>query len=133
MPVWRLIIHDWSKFTPREWGAYARRFGSGRGGSFDKAADPDEFHRAWTHHWHVNPHHWEHWLSLRGDGSLTPMEMPETYVREMVADWMGAGRAYTGRWDISQWYSKNRDRILLAPDARLMVDRLVSDMAWDYV
>jgi hypothetical protein len=29
--------------------------------------------------------------------------MPETYVREMVADWMGASRAYTGSWDMTEW------------------------------
>jgi hypothetical protein len=37
--------------------------------------------------------------------------MPEIYVREMVADWWGASRAYTGSWDMSDWLTKNLPRI----------------------
>lgn len=124
-PLWRLAIHDWSKLTPAEWGPYVRRFSSGRAGAFDKAADPDEFHRAWTHHWHRNAHHWEHWLAFKGDGSVKPLVMPERLVREMVADWMGAGRAYTGTWDARDWYEKNRDRIVLAPETRARAEDLL--------
>ena len=51
--------------------------------------------------------------------------MPLPLIREMVADWMGAGRAITGRWDITEWYEKNRDAIQLAPDTRATVDLLV--------
>lgn len=28
-PLWRLVIHDWSKLTPREWGAYVASFYGG--------------------------------------------------------------------------------------------------------
>lgn len=125
VPLWRLIIHDWSKLTPTEWGGYARRFYGGRGGLLDNSADPEEFHRAWTHHWHRNPHHWEHWLAITYDGELRPMLMPETYVREMVADWMGAGRAITGRVDIIPWYTKNAERMNLHPDVRQQVENLL--------
>lgn len=31
------------------------------------------------------------------------VEMPLHYVTEMVADWMGAGRTYTGSWDMTDW------------------------------
>ncbi len=37
-----------------------------------------------------------------GQGSLLPM--PEWAVREMVADWLGAGRVYEGQWpDPNNW------------------------------
>jgi len=62
VPLWRLLIHDWTKFTPAEWGPYVRRFYAGRGSQWEKDADPAEFHMAWRHHWTRNPHHWEYWL-----------------------------------------------------------------------
>ena len=116
--LWRLVIHDWTKFAPSEWCPYVHRFSSGRAGDFDKSADPDEWHRAWTHHWHRQPHHWEHWLAFGSDGVARPMLMPCRFVEEMVADWMGASRAYTGSWDVREWYAKNRERIVLHDESR---------------
>jgi hypothetical protein len=26
VPLWQLLVHDWTKFTPMEWGPYVRRF-----------------------------------------------------------------------------------------------------------
>jgi hypothetical protein len=122
--LWQLLIHDLSKFSSAEFGPYARRFGGGRGGKADHAGDPPEWRDAWKHHWTRNPHHWEYWCG--GDGAmLTPM--PEHYAREMVADWCGASRGYTGRWDITAWYAANRERIILHPTTRALVDQLVAE------
>ena len=108
VPVWRLIIHDWSKFTPSELPHYGRRFFGG---------DPDQegFARAWVHHQNHNPHHWEYWVTrsdhrigISGDSNnAVALDMPEDYVREMVADWCGASRAYTGSWSILKWVEAN--------------------------
>lgn len=129
VPLWRLLIHDLSKFGRAEWGPYVRRFAGGRAGAMDHAADPDEWKRAWGHHWHRNPHHWEHWLHLTDDGRTVPLAMPEMYVREMVADWMGAARAYTGQWDARNWYGKNHERIKLHPDSCAFAERLLIEVA----
>ena len=131
VPTWRLIVHDVSKFSPAEWNPYRRRFFSGRAGVLDKRQDPDDFHRAWTHHWHANTHHWEHWLRV-ADGAgpgvlyLEAMPMPDVCIREMVADWFGAGRAITGSWsNVHSWYADNRDRILLTDDDRDRAEELL--------
>lgn len=118
--LWRLLVHDYSKFSRAEWGPYVRRFGMGRAGQMDKAADPEEFLAAFRHHWKRNPHHWEYWVE-KGVAKL----MPEEYIREMVADWMGAGRAYTGRWEVREWYEKNRGRMNLHPGTRAWVEALL--------
>jgi hypothetical protein len=127
VPLWRLIIHDASKLTPAEWGPYVRRFYGGRAGQLDKADDPDDFHRAWMHHWHHNAHHWEHWLTFDDAGGYRPLKMPPVLVREMVADWMGAGRAITCQWNIDSWYSANSTRMTLHPDVRRQVEMLLVD------
>lgn len=104
-PLWRLIIHDWSKFTPSEYPHYQRNF-------FGAKDDPEGFARAWIHHQNTNPHHWEYWFD-RSKNEWA--EMPMWAVREMVADWMGASRAYEGVWPQSfeswPWMQKNFTRI----------------------
>lgn len=47
------------------------------------------------------------------------LPMPEKYVREMAADLMGAGKAYTGSWDISEWLEKNASKMVLHPDTTI--------------
>lgn len=126
VPIWRLIVHDGSKLSRAEWGPYLRRFYDGRSGRLDHELDPDEFHRAFVHHWHRNSHHWEHWLAFGKSGTYRAMEMPDVSVREMVADWLGAGRAYTGAWGATEWYLKNCDTIVLHPKTRSRVHELLA-------
>jgi hypothetical protein len=110
------------KFSPAEWNPYVTFFYGGERMSDTKSA----FSRAFHHHIHRNAHHWEHWLRYKaGDGSFSALEMPEKLVREMVADWAGAGRAITGEWELASWYADNRKRIKLHPATRRRVDALV--------
>ena len=51
--------------------------------------------------------------------------MPEKYAREMVADWAGAGRAITGKWETLEWYKKNQEKILLHPETRSLVESIL--------
>lgn len=101
-PWWRLAIHDWSKYTPAEAPHYGRQF-------FGAKDDPNGFARAWLHHQNVNPHHWEYWISRTGHDRASHLKgslrMPMWAVREMVADWLGASRAYEGTWpkDWKSW------------------------------
>lgn len=131
VPLWRLITHDLSKFSRAEWTPYVNRFIKGRAGTFDKSSDPDEWHKAWNHHWHNNPHHWEYWLAdfEFADTDLShvsAMEMSYSYAEEMVADWMGASKAYTGSWDTTDWYRKNELRMILNPTTRAYVELIIA-------
>lgn len=122
-PLWLLFIHDWSKFTPAEAPHYGRQL-------FGTKDDPIGFSKACLHHQNLNPHHWEYWIPRieddRGgfrDGD--PLPMPEKYVREMVADWMGAGRVYEGEWPKScnnwPWFEHNFPMLKLHPETAEMV------------
>lgn len=123
-PLWRLLIHDWSKLTPAEWGPYVRSFyGPQPRTDAVKAA----FDAAWLHHQHRNAHHWQHWVLREDSGRTKVLPMPERLAREMVADWMGAGRAITGRWDVATWYEFNQGKILLADETRELVERLLRE------
>ena len=124
-PLWRLLIHDWSKLTPAEWFPYVASF-YGRAGRTPEVRSA--FDAAWLHHQHRNPHHWQHWLLRDDDGDTIALRMPEGLVREMVADWLGAGRAITGRWDVAGWYAVNRHKIVLHPETAALVDALIADL-----
>lgn len=121
-PLWRLVIHDWSKFLPDEWFAYARSFyGPRERSSETKAA----FKVAWLKHIHRNSHHHQHWVLREDSGREIALKMPQGIAREMVADWAGAGRAITGRWELAEWYGKNKYHMRLHPDTAVFVDSLI--------
>ena len=83
------------------------------------------FDVAWNLHQKRQLHHWQYWLLTLDSGETTPLPMPERFVREMVADWVGAGRAITGRIEVAEWYAKNRDRIQLEIRTRALVEGLI--------
>jgi hypothetical protein len=97
VPLWRLVIHDWTKFTPAEWGPYVRHFFPA-----GQIAEPAAFDRAWEHHWTRNPHHWQYWTRGRPGA---PVFMPDT----------------------AAWYTAHRERIGLALETRALVERLLGE------
>lgn len=175
VPLWRAIIHDWTKLLPCEWMPYVRWFYAlpkvgetvdtnsfegwggpavvvetrsmsesrnkvrliGEGGSaepfwcFDfevegMPAASSAFDAAWLHHQKRNLHHWQAWLLIRDTGETVAMPMPETYAKEMIADWSGAGLAITGNPDPREWYLRNRDKINLESTTRNFVERALA-------
>jgi hypothetical protein len=185
-PIWRLIVHDLSKFRPSEWFAYVNFFYGKKIESLAKDRQ-EAFDRAWLHHQRRNPHHWQYWVLTEdnpggehhpnkndGDinsisvrvrdkygadqkvvcevpipagidgytaidigffnaqticsalnGGVKVIRMPPKYVKEMVADWAGAGRAITGKWEVADWYEKNCDRMLLDNVIRFEIRQLM--------
>lgn len=125
-PLWNLIIHDWSKFTPAEWFAYTEHFyGKDRGTPFRPHSS--DFRIAWLHHIHLNPHHWNHWVEIGNRGKVIAYEMPEKYAREMIADWLGAERGISGTWDYRKWWDVNKDKVVLHPKTRDLVLQLLGE------
>jgi hypothetical protein len=114
VPEQQLLVHDASKLDPIEWCAYASQF-QGSGAS-------RKFARAWLHHIQHNPHHWQHWMFPDGytikDSDVVNgiLPMPNDYMLEMVADWMGSSMTYTGTWDMTDWLEKHLPRIRLHPN-----------------
>lgn len=129
--LWDLVCHDLSKFTPEELPHYQRQF-------FGSKDQPLQFTYAWNHHQKHNKHHWEYWIPVTGhsrggysDGQ--PIPMPERYVREMVADWMGAGRAYDSEYPNVmhwEWFDKNQAKIMshCHPDTKEMIFKVLSEL-----
>ncbi len=123
-PLWRLLTHDWTKFLPCEFGPYARYFYEADGTKSLRRGVDEEFALAWLHH-QRNRHHWQAWISIGDDGGFEALPMPDDYAREMVADWMGAGRAITGTWEAREWYLKNKEDMILHTTTRRKVEQLL--------
>lgn len=135
VPLWRLIIHDWSKFTPTELFGYAGNIGG--------VTSKERWAKSWLHHLHHSPHHPEHWvLSWRGNPDfynetgqpvarfVTVLPMPKTYVREMIADMMGSSKAYTGSWSIAEWLNQNGPDMHLHDETIVLINKVMEEIGY---
>ena len=111
--LFQALVHDASKFLPSEYIPYARWFYGGK-------KNRREFDVALLHHKNRNPHHFEYWIGRQEVGvrGIQALPMPEKYLRELIADWMGAQRAYNegSVGDYRSWYEKNRQAIKFHPE-----------------
>ncbi len=57
------------------------------------------------------------------DERINCSPIPELYMREMLADWRGAGRAITGKDNTPKWYAANRNKMKLHPDTKAWIDQ----------
>jgi hypothetical protein len=124
VPIWIALVHDWDKFLPDELIPYSRYSYAPDGAklkreTFTNTDDP-AFNQAVLLHYRRNKHHWEHWCS----GSPVASRIPDVYVREMVADWRGAGRGQ-GRPDTKAWYLANCHKMNLHRETRILVEKLL--------
>lgn len=121
--IGRLLIHDWQKLTSAEWKPYVDRFYRSESprradGGYDPTVQGEEFTRAFHHHVAHGSHHWQYWLLPKDDGGSKVLEMKEAALVEMLADWMGAGRAIAGTWSPVKWYQANAKNMHLHGETR---------------
>lgn len=123
------ITHDMSKFRPKEFIPYARKF---YGIYPQRAVSPSlprtnykgpyqddierEFLKAWEEHFTKNKHHEEHWIK---NGYLSPM--PEKYVDQMLADWSAMGIEFGDTAE--EYYLKSYNDKEFHKSTRLMIEK----------
>ena len=120
----RYPSHDLSKWGVEEFLQYENFF---YGEHTEKVTE--EFDKAWLHHQNTNPHHWQYWVLIRDDGSITPLDIPDEYIQEMVSDW--GSFAWNNRTGdaLLEWYSTNNKNMILSENTRRKVDELVMHVA----
>ncbi len=131
---WRGITHDLSKFRPSEFIPYARFFYGNYPSLKDVHGDPRnrvsrwkedverDFDFAWLLHQKRNDHHWQWWILPEDDGGTKILPMSPHARMELIADWIGAGMAITGRKDPWPWYQENKDKMRLHPETRCIIE-----------
>lgn len=113
-------VHDMSKRGTHEYDAYDSYFYGER--------DEDAFNRAWLHHIHNNPHHWQHWVLVNDNGSLMALEMPKLYALEMIADWWSFSWRQGNLFEVFKWYEENKDGMVLHTKTRELVEGILGEI-----
>ena len=93
---WQGLIHDLSKFSWTEFSESVKFYQEGKSSPIVAAKKAQGYSLAWQHHKGRNPHHYEHWTDKYDDGTIA-LKMPFKYILELIADYLGAGRAYQGK------------------------------------
>lgn len=120
-------VHDQSKYDKEEYDAYDSYF-------YGNHTRPPEvqaaFDKAWLHHIHLNPHHWQHWVLLEDDPNLGSfgkvLDMPLEYIYEMIADWWTFSWKNNHLMGIFDWYAAHQNNIRLSLKTRMIVEQLLS-------
>jgi hypothetical protein len=122
-----------SKFMPLEFIAYAKFFYNEDGTKkqirnatgYYKPTDTGslDFDLAWLHHTHHNDHHWQYWtvVDTEVEGNIKKHDMPKNAIREMICDWIGAGKAQ-GTPDTYRWYKTNRDKMIISDRTKELIE-----------
>lgn len=126
IPLWSAIVHDWSKLLPIEARGYIEKI---------CGEENIRFPHALLHHWNHSPHHYQYWIARTDhlyyldnvDIENNCFLMPERYIREMIIDWLAAGRLVTGQWDFSEWADVNLPKMQLHPFSRLVLMKIINE------
>lgn len=135
VPIHQLIVHDWTKLRPSEWRPYVAHF-YGKSSPTTREGyyhQPDlakvAFNTAWLRHCMDNKHHWQRYAMVSEPGAEpVVIPMPRRFIREMVADWSGAGKAQGVGPNPNPWYERNRDRMILHPETRRYVEQVLGEL-----
>lgn len=116
--------HDKSKYDEAEYDAYDAYFYGG----MKTQAVLDEFNRAWLHHIHHNPHHWQYYILIQDDDETICVEMPYQYILEMICDWWAFSWKKGDLFEIFKWYDDHKKHIQLGPETRKTVEDILNKL-----
>ncbi len=82
------------------------------------------------HHKGRNKHHYEYWEDNFDNGGQ-PIEMPLKYKKEMLCDYLGAGKAYYGKSftfekELQWWNVKKSKPIAMHPNDKAFIDKYMN-------
>lgn len=125
------LLHDMSKFSPTEFFESIKYY-RGTSSPIDACKADKGFSLAWQHHKGRNPHHYEYWTD-NYDSGTTRIEMPRKYAVEMICDFLGASRAYTGDkfsyGAVLEWWSRKKQSATMHPNTEALVDNVINGLA----
>lgn len=126
------LLHDLSKFSPVEFFESVKYY-QGDGSPIDACKKANGYSKAWLHHKGRNPHHYEYYIDNFDNGG-EPLVMPYKYAVEMLCDYLGAGRAYSGKsftytGEQKWWMNKVSKPIAMHPVIKCFLDLCFDNIA----
>jgi hypothetical protein len=125
VPLGQLLAHDLSKLSRGEYIPSVRFKYAPQPLSAEDEAACDAGREL---HWRRNGHHPEHWLGSGAGGQPRPIEMPDRFRREMLADWRAVGRMK--RLRTRPWYEGSFDASILHPATRAWIEQEIDRGGW---
>lgn len=126
---WNIGVHDLSKYGKEEYDAYDEYF---YGSNKDDVRVKERFNKAWLHHIHNNPHHWQYWVLIEDDPengrNFVCIEMPKHYIIEMVCDWWAFSWASKNLYAIFDWYRAHFANIKLHEKSQLYLEKVLLEL-----
>lgn len=131
---WQGITHDLSKFSPIEFWESVKYY-QGNRSPIDACKEDKGFSNGWLHHKGRNKHHHEYWQDNLDSGGQ-PLIIPKKYAMELIADYLGAGKAYMGKnfsyIEEAKWWDKRKSEnpnIAIHPAIKNFITLALTDMA----
>lgn len=123
---WTLWHHDISKKDQEEYDAYDKYF-YGNNKSYSVVQN---FNKAWLHHIHNNPHHWQHWILINDNPNegMVYLDMPYEYIIEMICDWWAFSWNKENLFEIFSWYEERKNYIELSDSTRTVVEYILDQI-----
>lgn len=116
LPIWRIILHDWTKFRPDEFFVFAKY-------KANKAIDKESLFLARDKHFRRNDHHWQHWKKD---------DMPLNAIKEMFANWLAKYRAKNGAWPKTKEEWRQFSNECLRAEMSVLSRRRAAELLADY-
>ena len=130
---WQGFMHDWSKFSSIEFFESIKYYQKGRS-PIDVIKQIQGFSYAWQHHKGHNPHHCEYW-TIPNKIEPKAIKIPDKYVRELIADYIAAGKTYQGNnftyKNEYEWWLKKKETLLLHPDTEELITHIFKRLSED--
>lgn len=112
----QIADHDKSKFSPEEYEGYRQWFSPEKW----ETRSEDFYLKSLIHHYHNNPHHWNHWVTIV-NGKPIGVEMPLEFIMEMVCDLGGMSLGFGGT--SYDFYNKKRNEFILSEKTREVLEK----------
>ena len=128
---WQGVTHDLSKFSPIEFFESVKYY-QGTSSPIDACKKVNGYSNAWLHHKGINKHHYEYWQDNFDKGG-EPLKMPFKYALEMICDYLGAGRAYSGKnftlkGEYEWWLNRKKKHLKIHPKTFKFIDSMIENV-----
>lgn len=117
--------HDGTKWSTEEYRGYLNKFYPEETTNMEQAQI--DFDCAWLHHQNTNPHHWQYYVLINGEGEAKLLDLPFEYICEMICDW----HSFSAKDSTStayNWYKNNKNKMMLSSNTREVVEKLIKYM-----
>lgn len=123
----RLLVHDVSKFNPKEFIPYYyfyRKYKNNRNEWIQYLYD-----NAWNRHQKLNDHHWEYWI-CQGKDDIKYLQIPTLPLLEMLADWGSFRMNFTDTYNL--WYLSEREKMRINVGTQFRIEEFFRKLkAWE--